>query len=292
MQKGYDQFFKQARKASAEGAVRKPASSPGSRPKFAIPKTNEGASSPEEKVKQMLENRIKEKRKAIASRRKPFPKGPMVAAALGLVLTGAGIVFPDSIDWLYRHVEIGVFGPAQAANANEKGDGKTGDTEKAAGTQATSAANPASKADAPKVDAAPDTRGWTPEELSFFNKLGERKRELDLREAELNKLEEELQKQRVELDDKIKQLETTRAQIALTLKGRVETDQTKVTKLVEVYSGMKPAQAAKVMETINEDLAVQVLEKMKKKSAADILNVMAADKAQRLSEMLAGYKRN
>jgi flagellar motility protein MotE (MotC chaperone) len=54
---------------------------------------------------------------------------------------------------------------------------------------------------------------------------------------------------------------------------------------------MKPQQAAKVFETIDEDLAVEVLTKMKKKSAADILNLLKADRAQSLSEKYAGYKR-
>ena len=91
--------------------------------------------------------------------------------------------------------------------------------------------------------------GWTPEELSFFNKMNERKKELDQREAELNKLDEELQKQKLALDEKIKQLDQTRAEISSTLKTRVATDQAKIDKLVDFYSTMKPEQAAKVIET-------------------------------------------
>ncbi len=281
---GYDAFFKQAREAGARtGRARA-----GGEPKFKLAAA-EPSVSPEARVKKLLAAKIQERKKARAAKRAPFPKGPLVASALGLLIGGAGIVFPDAYDWVLEHVEIGVYGQARAADEAGRKDAKEA---KAAdgkpGTEAKAAVDPA----AAQAGGVPDTRGWTPEEMSFFNKLGERKRELDLREAELGKLEEELQKQRVELDEKIKQLEATRDQIARVLKGRVENDQERVTKLVEVYSGMKPAQAAKVMETINEDLAVQVLDRMKKKSAAAILNVMNADKAQRLSETLAGYKRN
>ena len=114
--------------------------------------------------------------------------------------------------------------------------------------------------------------------------------ELDRREAELAKLEEELQKQRSGIEEKIKQLETMRAEISTTLKGRVEQDQEKVAKLVDVYSNMKPVSASRVIETLNEDLAVTILDRMKKKNAAEILNMMSAAKAKKLSEMLTGYR--
>jgi flagellar motility protein MotE (MotC chaperone) len=55
---------------------------------------------------------------------------------------------------------------------------------------------------------------------------------------------------------------------------------------------MKPPQAAKIFETIDEDLAVQILGRMKKKSAADILNLMKPEKAQMFTENFAGYKRS
>ena len=134
-------------------------------------------------------------------------------------------------------------------------------------------------------------KSWSTDELSFFNKLNDRKKELDLREAELAKLEEELQKQKAELDDKIKQLETMRGDISKTLKTRVAVDQEKVEKLVQFYSTMKPPQAAKVIESLNEDLAVEVMDKMKKKNAAEIMNALDAKKARRLSELLTGYER-
>jgi len=55
---------------------------------------------------------------------------------------------------------------------------------------------------------------------------------------------------------------------------------------------MKPAQAAKVFETMDEDLAVEILGKMKKKNAAEVMNLIKPEKAQVFSEKYAGYKRN
>ncbi len=129
------------------------------------------------------------------------------------------------------------------------------------------------------------------EDLSHFEKLKQRKVELDLREKELAELEEELQKQKVELDKRIAQLEEMRGQIAQILKDRVEVDQEKVNKLVDLYSNMKPKQAADVIGSINEDLAVEVLAKIEKESAAEIMNLLPPEKPG-YSEKYTGYRRS
>ncbi len=76
------------------------------------------------------------------------------------------------------------------------------------------------------------------------------------------------------------------------LEDRVKVDDQKSRYgLVQMYSNMKAPQAAKVFETMDEDLAVEILGRMKKKNAADIMNLLKPEKAQVLSEMFAGYKR-
>ena len=71
----------------------------------------------------------------------------------------------------------------------------------------------------------------------------------------------------------------------------MELDEGKIKRLVDFYSNMKPQKAAKILTKINEDLAVEVLGKMKKKNAADIMNLLEPKKARVLSEKFAGYKR-
>jgi flagellar motility protein MotE (MotC chaperone) len=100
-----------------------------------------------------------------------------------------------------------------------------------------------------------------------------------------------LQQQKLALEKRLKELEDIRTKISSRLDEKVKIDQEKVDKLVEFYSNMKPQNAAKVFEDIDEDLAVEILNKMKKKSAADIMNLLKSEKAQKLSEKFAGYKR-
>lgn len=289
---GYDQFFKAAGQASAQ------------KPSFKLPKSHAASSqtsragTAEERLRREIALRAKNRRKASMRKRQAFPVMPAIIAVVALVSCTIGFLKPDLADQVLSHVDIGFFGKANAAADTAKTakpepakKAAAGEAAKTAETKGEAAASSSTVTETAKAEMPPDFRTWTDEELSFFNKLNDRKKELDLREADLNKLEEELQKQKAELDSKIKRLESMRAEISKTLKTRVEVDQEKVEKLVQFYSTMKPQQAAKVIESLNEDLAVEVMDKMKKKSAAEIMNALKPEKARRLSEMLTGYQR-
>jgi flagellar motility protein MotE (MotC chaperone) len=220
-------------------------------------------------------------------RRRPtkasFPLLPVFAVTVALAGAVWASLNVEKIEKLVSVVDIRMFGRAHA-ETQTKGGAKTD-------VQASSKGENAAQAEVHKATAKEaGSKNWTPEQLAVFNKLEERKSVLDAKEIELTKLEEELQKQRSELEEKVKQLEKLRAKIAEKLAERVGVDQERVAKLVEIYSNMKPQNAAKVFEDIDEDLAVEVLGKMKKKNMAEILNLLKPEKAQRLSERFAGYK--
>lgn len=128
-------------------------------------------------------------------------------------------------------------------------------------------------------------------DFNFIKDFQERKKQLDLKEEELKKLESEIVSQRENIDKKLDEVENIRKKITQQLEDRVKADEQKIDTLVQVYSQMKPPQAAKVFESIDEDLAVEVLTKMKKKNAAEILNLLKPERAQSLSEKFAGYRR-
>ena len=231
--------------------------------------------------------------KKLQKRVRPQVRGKLTLlhGLLGAALLVTGYLFfnPAELDELESlipgGVSLGVFGQAQA-----EGDGSKPGQE-AQGTGPSAEKSAGTKTQDSVASTAP-TKEWTEEEISLFRKLASRQSELDRRAEELQKLEEDLQKQRAEVDRRLSELSILREKIAQQLKDRVEQDQERVDKLVQVYSSMKPQSAAKVVETINEDLAVEVLSKMKQKSAAEILNLLPAEKSQRLSEKFAGYKRD
>lgn len=129
-----------------------------------------------------------------------------------------------------------------------------------------------------------------PDETDYLFKLSERKKQLDAREEELNRYAAEIAKQKEDIEAKLKKLEETRTKISTALEDKIKTDDAKVDTLVQMYSNMKAQQAAKVFETLDEDLVIEILSRMKKKNAADILNLVKPEKAQVLAERYAGYR--
>lgn len=257
MKNGYDQFFKQARKTAQESV-----SAPKKRVKLNLTSDEE------------VEDQIRRRLKMSTAKKKKKSSTPwkmIMLSFVGFVIAGWGILYYENIENFIQRIEVGVGPTAYAAS------------EAAPAPKAGSEASPA---------AAPeDKREMSDVDLGHLQKLTERKKELDAREEELNRLESELQVQRVELEKRLKELEGMRGQISEILENRVKVDAERVETLVQMYTNMKPPQAAKVFETMDEDLAIEILGRMKKKNAADIMNLLNPEKAQTLSEMFAGFKR-
>lgn len=141
-----------------------------------------------------------------------------------------------------------------------------------------------------KLDTKSSASEAKPDEADYLFKLSERKKQLDAREEELNRYANEIAKQKEEIEAKLKKLEETRTKISTALEDKIKADDGKVDNLVQMYSNMKPQQAAKVFENLDEDLVIEILSRMKKKNAADILNLVKPEKAQVLAERYAGYR--
>lgn len=131
----------------------------------------------------------------------------------------------------------------------------------------------------------------TMKNASVFKALKEKRRELEKKERRLARLEEDLQKQKLEIEKQLKEMKEMRRNISSKLDKKVIADQESVTKLVGVYSNMKPQNAATILTNLDEQLAIKVLAKMKKQNAAAILNFVEPKKAQTLSEKYAGLKK-
>lgn len=271
MKTGYDQFFKKVQKNSKTA---KP-----------VDLKKQSAPSNSEDLKKLIQHRAK----AIArnKQRKLNRQFPLSAAGTLIVFLSIGILGfyqQEEVIAALENVEIKVFGTATAA------DPATTKSAKSEQSKSPDKANDAeTKVEGAKVEAA-ESAGLSKEEIALFKGLQDRSRQLDQREAELKKVEEELQRQRETLEKRLSEIEGVRRSIASQLEEKVKVDKERVEQLVQFYSTMKPQQAAKIIESLNEDLAVEVLVKMKKKSAAEIMNLINAEKAQRLSESFAGYK--
>ncbi len=256
MKSGYEQFFKKARQNAASGA----------KPQIRVRPPQHHTLSERD-----IDSTLK-KRMGMPPKKKPKKISWKLAglSLIGVIVTGIGFVQHEKLEKIVAAIEIDFLGTAQAETPKR--------------------APNAVKPDTTAVTSATKTIEST-EELDHLSKLREKKKELDAREEEINRLDAELQKQKGDLEARLKDLRETREQISKMLEDRVKNDESKVETLVQMYSNMRPPQAAKVFETLDEDLAIDILGRMKKKSAADIMNLLKPEKAQIFSEKFAGYKR-
>ncbi|MBC7420797.1 MAG: hypothetical protein H7328_08715 [Bdellovibrio sp.] len=202
-----------------------------------------------------------------------FPTG---ALFIFVFMAAAGLLAIDNLDQIeaqFKKIEIEI--GMSTATAEEKAPAKPAE---AAAAPVASIDNKSIAVEKPADDS------------DYLFKLADRKKQLDQKEEDLNKLSAEIAKQKEEIEEKLKKLEDTRQKISAALEEKIKADDGKVETLVQMYSNMKPQQAAKVFETLDEDLVIDILGRMKKKSAADILNLIKPEKAQVFAERFAGYR--
>lgn len=209
--------------------------------------------------------------------KKPVRKFPIVQFTI-FIFCGLGLFLAienfDQIESTLQKIEIGL-GVAQA--------------ETAVPSEAVPAASVGAIA-ASVSSGTIHTEVQAEDDSDYIYKLTERKRVLDAREEELNKKAAEIEAQKVVIEKKLSELEEYRTKISAMLQDRIKSDDGKVETLVQVYTNMKPNQAAKIFETMDEDLVIDILSRMKKKSAAEILNLIKTEKAQAFAEKYAGYR--
>jgi flagellar motility protein MotE (MotC chaperone) len=284
MKTGYDQFFKNARKAQATETPGKPLPKRQPGPKIsAQAQTLKQPQRTNLEMAQELRRRVQPRTK----KKKSIPWRLVGTSLVGLVMTLLAMQNLDRMEVYAKKIEISFLGKAFAEEGKKNAPPAAAKTEKAKDKKDESAAKTEANAAAPMES----KKEFTTEEIDHFAKMNERKRELDAKEAELNKVEAELQVQKADLEKRLEDLEQTRKNISKVLEEKVQADDKKVDTLVQMYSNMKPQQAAKIFETMDEDLAVEILGRMKKKNAAEVMNLVKPEKAQTFSEKYAGYKR-
>ncbi|MBC7371524.1 MAG: hypothetical protein H7326_08165 [Bdellovibrionaceae bacterium] len=284
MKNGYDQFFQKARKAASTGQSAQ-------RPARQQTQANSRFEVSEEALERQLKMRMGMPTQAAKRKKnkKGIPWKLVATSLLGILATAYGIENHEQVEKLLKRVEISYLGSASAAEVKPKKEAAT-KSEKTEGGKKAEGTIPGGT-DVAKAEAGEAKPGSADEQIDHLSRLTERKKELDDREEELNHMDQELQAQKSELDKRMKELEDVRRGISSVLEDKVKVDDKKVDTLVLMYSDMKAPQAAKVFETMDEDLAVEILGRMKKKNAADIMNLLKPEKAQVLSEKFAGYKR-
>lgn len=90
---------------------------------------------------------------------------------------------------------------------------------------------------------------------------------------------------------KQKQLTITKAELEKQQKEREAEEKKHVKKLANLYNAMKPADAASALDTLDDDLCVEILQKMDEDQAAKVLSAFTPEKTGRLTKLIYAGKK-
>jgi len=134
------------------------------------------------------------------------------------------------------------------------------------------------------------TRAADKESASKAGSLSEQWDKLHQREQELKRREKSFQELKQELDKKLARQEELKTRLEEIIEEARVLKNEKIKHLVDVYSNMQPEQAARVLETLDQTIAVKILAGMRGRTAGEILSFVQAEKAARLSEDLTDFQ--
>ncbi|SHN70657.1 hypothetical protein SAMN02745728_02073 [Desulfovibrio litoralis DSM 11393] len=112
------------------------------------------------------------------------------------------------------------------------------------------------------------------------------KEAMQQRYDDLSRKEQELRAIEKGIDTKLEDLKKLESKLQSMLKEADELKDVRYKHLIDVYSNMKAKQAAEVLQTLDEKIAVKILAGMKGRQAGEILTYVIPAKAARLSESL------
>lgn len=153
--------------------------------------------------------------------------------------------------------------------------------------QAGQAATDSGDDSAQNEDLAVDEASTSAAEVDVLTSLSKRRTELDAREKTLEMRANLLTAAEQRVDTKIADLKSLQTQIETLLGHRDEAAQKQLTALVKVYSAMKPRDAARIFNTLDEAVLLEVAGAMKPESLAAVMAVMNPEQAQGLTMKLA-----
>jgi len=127
----------------------------------------------------------------------------------------------------------------------------------------------------------------SPTEARLLDQLGARETELDKREAELDTRAKILQAAERRVDASIKALKEEKAQLALADDARKHERRDEIGALSSAYERMKPVDAARIFNELDDDILIPIAAGMRTQSIAGVLANMSPEKARALTIALA-----
>ncbi len=216
--------------------------------------------------------------------------------SLGLRLSS---VWTDS-----QQLDTYVFSRAEAASDSKKEDKESEDHAATEEHEGDESAELAAAEEAEKADQIPELlKGlslledegefdldFARSEIELLQNLSERRKQLDTKEEALGRKEAVLRATEQQIEQKIAELTSLKEDLKGLLKEQGDQESKRIGSLVKIYEGMKPSDAANILNALETDILISVMERMSERKSAPILANMDPDRAREVTTLLAERK--
>ncbi len=131
----------------------------------------------------------------------------------------------------------------------------------------------------PSVPSSGDAAGGN----ELLKQLSARREQLDKRERDMNTREALIKVAEQRVDQKIREMETLRAQLQSMVNQASGAQQAQMDNLVKIYETMKPKEAAKIFEALEMPVLLGVVKRMKPQRTAAVMAELPPEKAKDLT---------
>lgn len=139
-------------------------------------------------------------------------------------------------------------------------------------------------------DAGDSDLDYTAVRMELFEDLAARRKEIESREKNVMTREALLKAAEQELDRKFQELDQLRAELERLLQQQSSEETARIESLVKVYEGMKPKDAARIFDTLDLDILLEVTARMSERKLSPVLASMNPERARTITIMLAEQK--
>ncbi|MEM6901983.1 MAG: hypothetical protein AAF556_01925 [Pseudomonadota bacterium] len=137
----------------------------------------------------------------------------------------------------------------------------------------------------------PEQRELTRSELRLLQELSERRQSLNDRERGLDQRAALLDAAEARFEEKLTELTGLRDQISQLLEQHSDQQEAQLQSLVQIYESMKPKDAARIFDTLDMDVLLDVIARMQQVRSAAVLAEMQPNRAKDVTLQLADRRR-
>ena len=134
-------------------------------------------------------------------------------------------------------------------------------------------------------------RTFSATELKVLQSLSKRRDALDKREKKVRQHEALLKAAEGEVDRKVAELNKIRSELEDLLNKQQVIQDERLDSLVKIYENMKPKLAARIFDTLEMEVLLSVISRMKERKSSPILANMNPEKARQVTIQLAEQRR-